>query len=284
MKNVLRGFVAVLIAVLLSACVSAPGLVPSNERNWEDVHARISAVRWLSASRFSISNVRDWTWGADGPTRKNWHTRQFDLGETQAIWYFVEPLSFAKSMAHTFATFEIGRGDRRQFLTVSVEARREAGETYSPLRGLSNAYELIFAWSTEKDILVDTVMRLGHPLQAYRINVTPQQAGIILRGFLERTNELAQKPEFYNTLEHNCTSELAAVVNSKFDTPIPPHSSFVLTGNAARYLHSLGFIGDPATPFAEIEKAADAREAVRKNAHLPERQFSVAFRRSLGHR
>lgn len=284
MKNVLRSFVAVLIAVLLSACVSAPGVAPSNDRDWEEVHSRVSAVRWLSASRFAISNVRDWAWGPDGPTRKNWHTRQFDVRETQAIWYFVEPLSFAKSMAHTFATFEIGRGERRQFLTVSVEARREVGESYSPLRGLSNAYELIFAWSTEKDILIDTVTRLGHPLQAYRVNVTPEQAGIILRGFLDRTNELAQKPEFYNTLEHNCTSELAEVVNSKFDKPIPPHSSFVLTGNAARYLHSLGFIGDPATPFAEIEKAADAQEAVRKNAHLPERQFSVAFRRSLGYR
>ena len=284
MQNVLRSVAFVLFAALLSACVATPGVSPSNDRNWEEVHARPSPVRWLWGSRLSRPNHRAWPWGAGGPTRKNWHTRQYDVRETQAIWYFVEPLSFAKSMAHTFATFEIGRGDRRQFLTVSVEARREAGETYSPLRGLSNAYELIFAWSTEKDIVTDTVMRLGHPLQAYRVNVTPEQAGIILRGFLERTNELALKPEFYNTLEHNCTSELAEVVNSKFDTPIPPHSSFVLTGNAARYLHSLGFIGDPATPFAEIEKAADASEAVRKNARLPERQFSVAFRRSLGYR
>lgn len=284
MRNVLRSVVVALVAALLSACVATPGDSPSNERNWEEVHSRVSAVRWLSASRFSISNIRDWSWGPDGPSRKNWHTRQFDVSQTQAIWYFVEPLSFARSMAHTFATFEIGRGEQRQFLTVSVEARREVGETYSPIRGLSSAYELIFAWSTEKDILIDTVMRLDHPLQAYRVNVTPEQSAIILRGFLERTNELAQKPEFYNTLEHNCTSELAAVVNSKFDTPIPPHSSFVLTGNAARYLHSLGFIGDPATPFAEIEKAADAREAVKKNARLPERQFSVAFRRSLGYR
>lgn len=284
MNSVLRTVVTVLLTAGLAACMSTPGVAPSNDRNWEEVHARASTVRWLSGTRFSLSNIRDWEWGPDGPVRKRFHTRQFDIGETQAIWYFVEPLSFASSMAHTFATFEIGRGDRRQFLTISVEARREVGEKYSPLRGLSNAYELIFAWSTEKDILTDTVVRLGHPLQAYRVNVTPEQAGIILHGFLDRTNELARAPEFYNTLEHNCTSELAAVVNSRFDTPIPRHSSFVLTGNAARYLHSLGFIGDPAVPFAEIEAAADAREAVSRNARLPERQFSVAFRRSLGYR
>ncbi|QDZ01283.2 DUF4105 domain-containing protein [Nitratireductor mangrovi] len=279
MRTVARNLAFLLIAFLVSACVTAAVIPPSHEREWEPSVSRLPTVRWISDDVFAMSNIRDWQWGEDGATRRRWHQRRYDLRDTRAIWFFVEPFPYGRSLAHTFITFELGRGARREFLTVSVEARKEVGETYSPVRGLFSAYELIFVWSTEKDILTDTIIRLGHEVRAYKVNVTPDQARIILRGFLRRTNEIAASPEYYDTLENNCTSELAAVVNREFDMPIPRHSSYVLTGTAARYLHSLGYIVDPSESYAEVDARADIGGPVRRFGHLGERRFSIAWRR-----
>jgi hypothetical protein len=282
MANVLRGLAVMLTALMLSAC--ATGGPPSHQRDWDDLHKALPTVSWSSKTAFTIRNVRDWSWNADRPVRKRWRTETHDLRNVRAIWFFVEPLSFATKLAHTFITFEMERGGRPAFLSVSVEARREVGETYSPTKGLFGAYELIFAWSSEKDILVDTGYRLGHDLRMYRVNVTPAQAEVILRGFLDRTNEIARTPEFYDTLTHNCTSELAAVVNREFERSIPQSSATVLTGTAARYLHSLGYLGDPDESFAAVDARAGIREAVVRHRTLPEVGFSVAVRREVGAR
>ncbi len=278
----LRTLAAAMIALSLAGCATGDHALPSNNRNWVAPDSRLVTVTWSSADRFTMANLRDWDWGPRGVVAKRWHTRSYDVGDTQAIWYFVDPFPHVPALAHTFATFELGRGSRRSFLTVSVEAREEVGESYNPVLGLFGKYELIFAWSTEKDILTDTVVHLGHQLRAYRINVTPDQAATILRGFLARTNELARKPEFYSTVGRNCTTELAAVVNREFDKAIPPSPAFVFTGKAAAYLHSLGYLGDPQTSFAVLRAEADISAPVKAAAGLPEPQFSIAIRRRAG--
>lgn len=276
----MRGAAVLLLMLVLSACV-AVGDGARNDRVWDESHSRLSTVTWTSPTAFALSNVRDWDWGVDGRDGRRWQVRRHDVRDARAVWFFVEPLGAAPAFAHTFITFELARGGRREFLTVSVEARREADEAYSPVRGLFGAYELIFVWSTERDNLVDTIMRQGKEQRAYRVNVTPEQARVILRGFLDRTNEVARDPRLYHTLEHNCTSELAAVVNREFDQPIPRGPAFWLTGNAARYLHELGYVGAPGSAFAEVDARADLRPLVARVRRLPDPGFSIAWRQAL---
>jgi hypothetical protein len=277
----LRASICLCLVLFLAACSGKTVNQPSNDRNWEEHVSRLATVHWETRDRFALRNVRNWEWNASGAARKLWETRRHDINDLQAIWFFVEPFPRSPTFAHTFLTFEFGEGAQREYLTVSVEARREVGEEYSLIGGMQGAFELIFAWSTERDILTDSVLHYGHGIEMYRTNVTPEQARIILRGFLARTNQLAKIPELYNTLRHNCTTELAAVVNREFDTPIPWNDSFIFTGHAARYLHSLGYLDEPGQSYARLRSTARIAPLIRHLAAASERRFSNALRQGL---
>ncbi|MEO0850611.1 MAG: DUF4105 domain-containing protein, partial [Pseudomonadota bacterium] len=62
-----------------------------------------------------------------------------------------------------------------QTISVSVEARKEAGEPYSAILGALRAYELSYIWSTEKDVLSRIAVKLDHQLFAYKLNLTDEQ-------------------------------------------------------------------------------------------------------------
>ncbi len=162
-----------------------------------------------------------------------------------------------------------------------MEARRQVGESYSALAGIFRTYELIYLWATEKDLLTRRAVYLPDDLYGYRLNVSPQTARAALRHFIARTNQLAGRPRFYNTLFSNCTNELAKTVNGSGEEVIPYHYSFVLTGYADRYLHRLGYIGDGDRDFATIRKSSRANAIVRANAGAGERGFSKAVRAGL---
>lgn len=114
-----------------------------------------------------------------------------------------------------------------------------------------------------------------------RVNVTPDQTRRTPRGFLARTQQIAQLPELYNSLRHNCTTELAAVANREFRDPIPWDNSVVLTGYSALYLHKLGYLGDPEVPYRRLRSAARISPLVQHLAPLPERRFSTSLRGAL---
>ena len=109
-----------------------------------------------------------------------------------------------------------------------------------------------------------------------------QTARAALRHFITRTNDLAARPRFYNTLFSNCTNELAKTVNDGGGGDIIPyHYSFVLTGFADRYLHRLGYLGESDIDFAAIRSAGHLNAIVRANAGASEMAFSKAIRAGL---
>jgi len=270
----LRPLLLLVFLGLLGGCAA---LHPTAQgRPWQEEVSRVALVQFEGDGGIVISNLRNWEWDADGAVTRRWETRRYRLEDVRGLWFNVEPFDANDCFAHTSLTFELA-GDA--FLSVSVEARKREGEVYSPLRGAFGAFPLIFVWSSERDMLTNAAVTLGREVQSYPVNATPEQARAILEGFLDRTNQLAFRPELYNTLRRNCTTELAAVVNRVFDQPIPRDASFFLTGRSPQTLHRLGFLGDPGTPFATLQAEARRDEAIRRHATLPERQFSRAIRR-----
>ena len=53
-------------------------------------------------------------------------------------------------MVHTILSYEFEDGRR---LACSIEVRRKKGSRYHPLKGIFRAYELIYVWGTERDII-----------------------------------------------------------------------------------------------------------------------------------
>lgn len=279
-----RAVATLLVVLALAACGVAATSPPSNDRAWEPSVSRLATAQWTSPTTFRMNELRDWDYGPAGAVRRNWVTRSYDIRAVRGIWFFYTPFDFSDALGHTFITFEMERAGRPEFLTVSIEARKEVGEVYSPLRGIFGAYELAFVWSTEKDLLTKIAVYLERGARMYKVNIAPDKAGLILKGFIDRTNRLAANPELYNTLRNNCASELADVVNRTFGRRIPYDSSFILTGRAAAYLHSLGYLGDPDRPFRDIEARAEVGDLIKAYREVPERRFSLTLRRALAAR
>ena len=69
--------------------------------------------------------------------------------------------------AHAFVSFGFDDGG---YVAISVEARREAGETYSPARGLMKQFEIMYVVGDERDLIglrvARGVRRAGRPNRA----------------------------------------------------------------------------------------------------------------------
>jgi len=274
---------AIIVVSVLFAVLWLNLQQPRTNRNWEPEFANLTTFEDLGGGRWHLNNLRYWTWNESGPGEKFWGDRIVDENAVTALWYYVQPFGGWDGIAHTFLVFELGSEDGKaaDYIGVSVEARREVGEAYSPLSGVFRAYELTYLWASEKDLLTRRAVYLPDELYGYRLNVPPQTARAALQHFIARTNELAARPRFYNTLFSNCTNELAKTVNGGSENFIPYHYSFVLTGFADRYLHSLGYLGENNRDFAAIRRDGHLNAIVGANAGASEKAFSQAIRAGL---
>jgi hypothetical protein len=256
---------------------------PHADRDWEPSLSRAPVFESLGGDSWRIRNFRAFVFGAYGPSQSDWRDETVNAGDLQEIWFFVEPFEYWDGAAHNFMSF-VFDGETGKALSVSVEARKEKDETYSPLRGALNAYELLYLWSTEKDVMTRIAVSLDHDLYAYRLNLTREQAREVFLHFVERTNALTERPRFYNTLTSNCTNELAKAVNDAFPGALPWHYSNIFTGFSAERLYGLGFLAGDDEGFDALTAQAEVGAATRALAEAPEGLFSPAWRARLADR
>ncbi len=272
---------------LLAAAAIAAGLVifclvvmlrtPRTDRHWESGLSRSPVFKAMEEGNWRLHDMRAFDFSAaDGPIQA-WRDETLHTDDLEEIWFFVEPFEGFHGAAHTLISFVFG-GETDQTIAISVEARKEQGETYSGLNGMFNKFELIYLWSSEKDVLTRIAVNLDHEIYAYRLNVTQSQAQQILAHFIDRTNALAERPRFYNTLTSNCTNELAKAVNSAFPGALPWHYAHVFTGYSAERLHALGFLGEGTNKLQDLKSNAAAGDAMRAAANAPEAQFPSRWR------
>lgn len=269
-------FFILLFALLLGGAI-ALNSPPRADRQWDKGFSRTPHFTEIGDSQWRLTELRAFTFDEAGAANQAWRTVEFNPTELTEVWFFVEPFEAWGGVAHTLLSF-VFDGDDPQTLSISVEARREESETYSGFRGLFNAYELINVWSTEQDILTRIAVSLDHDIYAYRLNVTPEQAQVILQHFIRRTNELHEHPRYYNTLTSNCTNELAKAVNDAFPGALPSHYSHRLTGYSGQRLHELGFLGTRHETFADLKRNANIRDSIQAMQGISADTFPKAWR------
>ena len=240
---------------------------PHHTRKWQTHLSRLPIVQ-LDEGVFSITQYRDWTYASDAPKEQRWReSASFELANVRQAWFVVEPHPGLPVMAHTLVLFEFRDGD---MIGLTVEARKERHESYSAVRGVLNAFELIYQWATPKDLLTRRAVMMEKELYLYRLDLTQAETEAYLRAVLEKTQAIEAKPRFYNTAVSNCTNELAKSAGLDW------HPAFVLTGTADEALFDMGRIkGDG--DFAAVRTAARIDPLVREKAHLPR----MAFHREL---
>jgi hypothetical protein len=245
-------------AVILAWWLS---LKPSNERAWQPDVAQ-TAWAEIDGDRVTIHNVRNCDYRTEMDYTPHWETRSYDLSQIRGIdIYFV--FWGSPWIAHTIVSFQFGDNDH---VAMSIETRKEVGESYSALRGFFRYYELIYTVSDERDVVrLRTNYRKGEETYIYHTLASPQRARAVFLKYIEKINRIRNRPEWYNALTNNCTTNIAALAGEgRWDWRI------LLNGRAEQMLYENGDIATGNLPFDRLKEQAHINPAARAAGDAPD--------------
>ncbi|HYR27526.1 MAG TPA: DUF4105 domain-containing protein, partial [Thermoanaerobaculia bacterium] len=267
-------FVIVIIAVL--PFLFARLRTPSNARQWTRSQRVLPRVV-VRGELVEVRNVRELVYRTEEDFDARYATRAYDLRKLDSVWYVVSRFSDVPGMAHSFLTF--GFGD--EYVAISVEARREEGESYGPLRGMLREYELLYVIGAESDVIGLRTNVWKEGVSLYPIRTTPEKMREAFVGMTRRAESLAVAPEFYNTITNSCISNIVGHVEDVAPDTIRLGIGRVLPGYSDRIAYDAGLIATD-LPFDRIEGAFRIDAAAQR--HGLGAGFSEAIREGLGRR
>lgn len=255
--------------VLLAVAAWWLSLRPSNQRDWQPDVARTPTAEIVDG-RVTLRDVRAFEYRSETDFDARWRTRTFDLGDVRGLDLF---LSFwgPTLYGHTILSFRLASGPP---LAVSIETRKEKGETYSALRGFFRRYELVYVIADERDVIGLRAGFRGETLRLYRLTAPPATARALLEQYLAEANALAREPAWYNALTLNCTTAIwhnlrAIAPGSRFDWRL------LANGRLDELAYERGTL-DTRLPLAELRARADVTERARQC--LAEADYSACLR------
>jgi len=248
------------------------GIEARNDREWLPTVAR-PPVASLDGDILTLQNVRNFHYRSETDFDEIWETRQYDLSKLRGLDLF---LSYWGSpmIAHTIASWEFEDG---QHLAISIETRKEVGESYSAVLGFFRQYELYYVAADERDVIGVRASHTGEELYLYRLNTPVPVARAILEDYVRAMNELADQARWYNALTTNCT------------TTIRQHTKHVAANNPFNwkiivngYIDELGYDRgtiDTSMPFQELRRQSEITEKAK--AAGDDTDFSSLIREGL---
>jgi hypothetical protein len=260
--------------VLVAAGVVLARQRPRSDRTWVPQQAVMARAETRGDSVF-VRRLRNFSYTAEEEFTPAYEDRAYDLNKLESVWFVVTPFSKRwRGPAHTFVSF--GFADS-EYVAISVEARREPGETYSPFTGLFRRFELIYVVGDERDLIGSRAVYGGYDVYVYPIRTSRERLRAMFVEMLARANALATRPEFYNTLTNNCTSNVVDHVNHIVPRAVPQGIKTILPGYADEVAYSLGLI-DNSISLEEARRRYRVNDRARRFATSAD--FSKAIRRT----
>jgi hypothetical protein len=261
----------VVFAILVVLFLRIPA---SNDRDWQPEVA-MTPYATINGDIITIHNVRNFDYRTETDFTPHWETRTYDLkklngADVIAVYWA------GKAIAHIMVSFDFGGKDH---LAVSIETRKEKGESYSTLAGFFRQYELYYVVADERDVIrVRTTYRQPQEdVYVYRTRAPLRNVRRVFLDYVRSMNEMRVRPTYYNTLTTNCTTSIA--FHTRMNPESPPMSwKILLSGYVPDYLYELGRI-DTSRPFAELEKISRVNE--RAHAADKDPAFSQRIREGL---
>jgi len=262
-----------LVSGILLAMITWWSLIPPrNDRDWYPDVARLPRAA-IEGSRMTVENLRTFDYRTETDYTQRWEMRTYDLDTLQGVDMF---LFFwgPTLIAHTITSWDFGGG---QHLAISIETRKEKGESYSAVRGFFRQYELYYVVADERDVVRLRTNYRGEQAYLYRIRMAPEDARALLVDYLREVNRLAEQPRWYNALTHNCTTMIRYHVK-EIGGSQPWDWRILANGRLDQFGYERGSI-DTSLPFPELKKRSNITEKAKDADSAPD--FSVQIRDGL---
>jgi hypothetical protein len=270
-----RPFARSLVALaLLALAVLAWWLriPPSNDRDWQPDVAHPARAQ-IDANRVTIENVRNFAYRTETDYDARWETRSYDLDKLRGVDLFISFWGPTR-IAHTIMSWEF---EDSPPLAISIETRKEVGESYSALLGFFRQYELYYVVSDERDVIGVRDRLRGERTYLYRLAAPVERARELLLDYLAEVNSLAAKPDWYNALTQNCTTSIRNRVMHA-GGHVPFSWKLLANGYLDELLYERGSI-DRKLPLAELRARSEVTE--RAKAAGMDADFSARIREGI---
>jgi hypothetical protein len=245
--------VGIAVAVCL-AVVAWWNVIPArNDRDWMPDVAQTPTAE-IDGDRLTLHHVRDFDYRSEDDYTERWENRTYDLAKIRGVDLFLSYWG-SPAIAHTIMSWDFGDG---QHLAISIETRKEKGESYSALRGFFRQYELYYVVADERDVIRLRTNHRNEDVYLYRLRVTPETARNVLLDYLKSVNELAAEPVWYNAMTQNCTTTIR-MHTRHLPNRNPLDWRLLVNGYIDEMLYERGTI-DTSLPFAELKKRSSIDE------------------------
>jgi hypothetical protein len=245
---------------------------PSHDRPWRPEVAVMPRAS-VDGDRVHFTGVRNFKYRSRNDFTVDYEERDVSLSHLTGVDFYVSYWSEGP-VGHTFLSFIF---DNAEPLSISIETRPEVGEGFAPIASLFKQFELIYVVGDERDLVGVRTNHRRETTYLYHVNTSPVAARLLLLIYLERINELADRPEFYHLLSNSCTINIIRYANAigrtgGFDI------RHLLNGLIDGYLYDTGKI-DNSLPFDELRRRSLINAAAEAADGAPD--FSERIRASL---
>jgi hypothetical protein len=249
-------------------------IAPSHDRNWRPEVAVMPRAA-IVGDRVHLTGVRNFDYRGRNDFTVHYEERDVDISHLTGLDFFVSYWSEGP-VAHTFVSFIF---DNAPPLSISIETRPEVGRGFEPVASMFKQFELIYVVGEERDLVGVRAAHRRETVYLYHLNSPPADVRRLFLVYLERIDELADRPEFYNLLTNSCTINIIRYLNAagrkgRLDI------RHVLNGLIDSYLYGSGRV-DTSLPFDELRRRSLINEAAQAVDGAPEPEFSQRIRVSL---
>jgi hypothetical protein len=255
-RRALSAFAVALVAFTLGWSL----IRPSNDRSWRAEESVLPDAD-IEGNRVRIHNIRNFQYRTETDFTPAWYDKTFDLNELDSV-DLIASYWMGPDIAHTLLSFGFAG---RDYLAISIEARKEQGEGYSALDGFFRHFELYYVVADERDVIgVRAIYREDPPedVYLYAVNGSRESAQRVFLDYLREINALRDRPEFYNTLTTNCTTNIW--MHARMNPNHVPFSwKILVSGHLPAYLYEQGRL-DTRVPFEMLRQRARVNERARE--------------------
>lgn len=247
---------------------------PSNDRDWQ-ADVAVLPYATVQDNLVTVHNIRNFNYRSETDYTPAYYDKRFDLNKLNGVdviaVYWMGP-----AIAHVFLSFAFEGGDH---VAVSIETRKEKGETYSTLKGFFRQYELYYVVADERDVIrLRTNYRHDPPedVYIYKASAPIENGRRLFMAYIDKINSLKNKPQFYNTLTSNCTTSIW--MNTHVNQGHVPFSWKVLvSGYLPEFLYENGRLNSGGLSFSELQRRAHVN--ARAQAADTDKDFSSMIRK-----
>jgi len=248
-------------------------LKPSNDRDWQPDNAK-TAYADINGDQVVIHVFRNCDYRTENDYTCQWEPRSYNLANLSGVDIFITWWG-SPWIAHPIVSFDFGE---QGHVAMSIETRDVMGQGYSAIRGFFRQYALTYIASDERDVIrLRTNYRKDEEVYLFRTTAVRPIVRNLFLEYLQRANNLHQRPEWYNALTNNCTTNIAVSAAEARDVRTRFDWRILLNGKMDEMMYEHGGLVSDGIPLAALKEQAHINAAARAADDSPD--FSSLIRK-----